>query len=161
MPMYNALVSPLNLFLETVYAAAGARTKKAAGKTILWDLGWNASHTESFQQCKSALAAAATLAHPRDEMRLCVFTDASQNVWSAVVTQVSPRDLDKPLADQQHEPLAFISGAFKGASSRWPIVEKEAFEIVETTDRLDYFLCTPMDSVCFVITAIYNTYLIR
>jgi RNase H-like domain found in reverse transcriptase len=161
MPMYNALVSPLNLFLETVYAAAGACTKKAAGKTILRDLGWNASHTESFQQCKRALAAAATLAHPRDEMRLCVFTDASQSVWSAVVIQVPPRDLDKPLADQQHEPLAFIFGAFKGASSRWPIVEKEAFAIVETTDRLDYFFCTQMDSGCFVITAIYNTYLIR
>jgi RNase H-like domain found in reverse transcriptase len=76
------------------------------------------------------LAAAATLAHPRDEMRLCFYTDASQKIWSAVVTQVPPRDLDKPLADQQQEPLAFISGAFKDASSRWPIVEKEAFEIV-------------------------------
>jgi RNase H-like domain found in reverse transcriptase len=54
----------------------------------------------------------------------------------AVVTQVPPKDLGKPLADQRHEPLAFISGAFKGASSRWPIVEKEAFAIVETTDRL-------------------------
>jgi Reverse transcriptase (RNA-dependent DNA polymerase) len=81
MPMYNALVSPLNSFLETVYAAAGARTKKAAGKTNLRDLGWNASHTEAFQQCKGALAAAATLVHPRDEMRFCVFTDASQSFW--------------------------------------------------------------------------------
>jgi hypothetical protein len=34
MPMDNALVSPLNLFLETVYNAAGACTKKAAGKIV-------------------------------------------------------------------------------------------------------------------------------
>jgi RNase H-like domain found in reverse transcriptase/Integrase zinc binding domain len=86
---------------------------------------------------------ASTLAQPWDDMRFCVFTDASQNVWSAVVTQVPPEDLDNPLADQRHEPLAFISGAFKGASSRWPIVEKEAFAIVETTDRLEYFLLHP------------------
>jgi RNase H-like domain found in reverse transcriptase/Reverse transcriptase (RNA-dependent DNA polymerase) len=162
MPMYNALVSPLNLFLETVYAAAGARTKKEAGKTILGDLGWNASHTEAFQQCKGALAAAATRAHPRDEMRFCVFTDASQTFWSAVVTQVPPRDLDKPLADQQHEPLAFISGALKGASSRWPFVEKEASAIVETTDRLDYFLLHPNGFSLFCDHRNFsNIYLIR
>jgi Reverse transcriptase (RNA-dependent DNA polymerase) len=50
MPMYNALISPLNLFLETVYNAAGARTKKAAGKVTLRDFGWDASHAEVFQQ---------------------------------------------------------------------------------------------------------------
>jgi RNase H-like domain found in reverse transcriptase/Integrase core domain/Integrase zinc binding domain len=76
-------------------------------------------------------------------MRLCVFTDASQSFWSAVVTHVPPKDLDKPLADQRREPLAFISGALKGASSRWPIVEKMAFAIVETTDRLDCFRLHP------------------
>jgi RNase H-like domain found in reverse transcriptase/Reverse transcriptase (RNA-dependent DNA polymerase) len=142
MPMYNALVSPLSLFLETVYAAAGARTKKAAGNTVLLDLSWYVSHTEAFQRCKGALAAATTLAHPRDEMRLRAFTDASQMFWCAGVTQLPPKDLDKPLADQRHEPLAFI-GAFKGASSRWPIVEKEAFAIAETTDRLDSYLLYP------------------
>jgi hypothetical protein len=143
MPMYNVLVCPLNLLLN------------------LRDLSWDASDAEAFQQCKSALAATTTLENPRDDVLLCVFTDASQTFWSAVVTQVHPEDLDNPLADQRHEPLAFISGAFKGASSRWPILKKEAFAIVETTDRLDYFFCTPMDSVCFVITEICNIYLIR
>jgi hypothetical protein len=56
---------------------------------------------------------------------------------------VPPNDLDKPLADQRHEPVAFISGAFKGASSRWPIVERKDFAIAEATDRLDYFLLHP------------------
>jgi RNase H-like domain found in reverse transcriptase len=143
MPMYTALVSPLNLFLETVYNAAGAHTKKAAGKLTLRDLGWDAVHAETCLRCKCALAPATTLAHPRDDKRLCVFTDASQTFWSAEVTQVPSEDLDNPLADQRHEPLAFISGSFKGPSSRWPIVEKEAFAIVETTDRLDYFLLHP------------------
>jgi RNase H-like domain found in reverse transcriptase len=106
-------------------------------------LGWDASHAEAFKQCKSAFAATTTLVNPRDDMSLCDFIDASQTFWSAVITQVSHEDLDNPLADQRHEPLAFISGAFKGASSRWPTVEREVFAIVETTDRLDYCLLHP------------------
>jgi hypothetical protein len=49
-------------------------------------------------------------------------------------------DLVKPLKDQGHQPLAFLSGSFKGAASRWPIVEKEAYAIVETCKRLEYLL---------------------
>ncbi|KAF0718358.1 Aste57867_1739 [Aphanomyces stellatus] len=52
-------------------------------------------------------------------------------------------DLDKPLEDQRHEPLAFISGTFAGASARWPIVEKEAYAVVESCKRLDYLIVRP------------------
>jgi RNase H-like domain found in reverse transcriptase len=89
--------------------------------------------------------------------------NASQYFWSAVVTQVPSEDLDNPLADQRHELLAFISGAFKGASSRWPIVERKDFAIAEATDRLDYFLLHPnvFSQFSFLTTAICNTCLIR
>jgi hypothetical protein len=56
------------------------------------------------------------------------------------VTQVEVGELAKPLKDQVHQPLAFLSGSFKGAASRWPIVEKEAYAIVETCKRLKYLL---------------------
>jgi RNase H-like domain found in reverse transcriptase len=39
--------------------------------------------------------------------------------------------------------LAFLSGSFKNAASRWPIVEKEAFAIVETVCRMEYLLMRP------------------
>jgi hypothetical protein len=71
---------------------------------------------------------------------MCVYTDASQDHWRAVITQVKPGELSKPMEDQDHEPLAFLSGSFKGSSSRWPIVEKEAFAIVETCKRMEYLL---------------------
>ncbi|KAF0776094.1 hypothetical protein AaE_000206, partial [Aphanomyces astaci] len=45
-----------------------------------------------------------------------------------------------PLEDQRHQPLAFISGSFSGASARWPIVEKGAYAVVESCKRLDYLV---------------------
>ena len=47
------------------------------------------------------------------------------------------------MVDQDHEPLAFISGAFKGASLRWSTVEKEGYAIVASCKRLDYLLQRP------------------
>ena len=40
----------------------------------------------------------------------------------------------------RHEPLGFVSGAFKNAQLRWPIVDKEAFAIVSTCRRMEYLL---------------------
>ncbi|ETW05776.1 hypothetical protein H310_03460 [Aphanomyces invadans] len=61
----------------------------------------------------------------------------------AVATQVPIVDLALPAGDQRHEPLAFLSGAFRGASERWLIVEKEAFAVVESSKRLEYLLIRP------------------
>ena len=43
------------------------------------------------------------------------------------------------VADRHHAPLGFVSGAFKGAQVRWPIVD-EAFAIVSTCRRLEYLM---------------------
>jgi RNase H-like domain found in reverse transcriptase len=60
-----------------------------------------------------------------------------------VITQVPPDDLDLPAAQQRHDPLAFLSGRFSGASKRWPIIEKEVFAIITSCDRLDWLLHCP------------------
>jgi len=39
--------------------------------------------------------------------------------------------------------LAFLSGAFKNAASRWAIVEKEAFPIVEVCSKYAWLLLQP------------------
>ena len=51
--------------------------------------------------------------------------------------------MDKPVEDQDHAPLMFVSGTFSGAASLWVIVEKEAYVIVETLRRGDYLLHRP------------------
>ena len=45
------------------------------------------------------------------------------------------------LENMSHEPLAFLTGSFKGSQLRWATVDKEGFAIVNTFRRLEYLLC--------------------
>jgi RNase H-like domain found in reverse transcriptase len=143
-PSFTQLVSPLQRLLEAVYvAAAGTRTRTAVAKISLSQVGWDGSHTDAMQACKDALQHSVTLAHPSPSKRLCLYTDASNEFWSAIATQVPPEDLDCPRSDQHHEPLAFLSGSFTGSMRRWAIIEKEAYAIVISCERLDWLLQRP------------------
>ena len=72
--------------------------------------------------------------------RLCVFTDASDLHWGAVITQVPQDQLGNEFEKQEHQPLMFLSGTFSGAAKRWSVAEKEAFAIVETLRKADYLV---------------------
>ncbi|ETV82531.1 hypothetical protein H257_05134 [Aphanomyces astaci] len=61
---------------------------------------------------------------------VCLHTDAREGYWEAIATQVPVEDLALAAIDRRYESLAFLSGAFRGASERWPIVEKEAFAVI-------------------------------
>ena len=63
--------------------------------------------------------------------------------WGAVLTQIPPGQEDRPVAEQAHDALAFLSEAFKGVGLRWSSIEKEAFAIVVACKRLDYLLHCP------------------
>ena len=73
---------------------------------------------------------------------MCLFTDASETHWAAVLTQVDTKHMRKPIDEQAHEPLSFLSGSFAGHSANWSIVEKEAYAVVEAMTRLDYLTAT-------------------
>jgi RNase H-like domain found in reverse transcriptase/Reverse transcriptase (RNA-dependent DNA polymerase)/Integrase zinc binding domain len=143
-PAFSKMVAPLQQLLETVYSLAGGkRTRAAAVKIPLSRVGWGQTHADAFSSCQSALEHAATLAHISDSKRICLYTDASDEFWSSITTQVSASDLDLPSVSQSHEPLAFLSGTFTGAQKRWPIVEKEAFAILVSCERLSWMLQRP------------------
>lgn len=101
------------------------------------------------------------LPHPRDDAAVCLYTDATADFWGSVVTQVPVKDLSKKIADQNHDPLAFFSGRFVGASSRWPIVEKEALLLWNHASVSSTFCCDQMDFVFTQITEIICTCLIQ
>jgi RNase H-like domain found in reverse transcriptase len=142
-PEFTSLTSSLAASLEAVYQAAGARTRRAAAKIRLLDVGWSSTQAPAFASVKSALHRSATLAHPDPDQRLCLFTDASNDHWSGVLTQIPHTDCDSPFSEQHHSPLSFLSGSFHGSSTRWSTPEKEAFAIVESITRLDYLLMRP------------------
>ena len=106
-------------------------------------MGWGAVHETAVAAVKASLLRMVPMAHPKADRQVCLFTDASLDFWGAVATQVPMEDVGKPLHEQTHEPLAFLSGKFVGAATRWPIVEKEAFAIVEACKRLEYLLLRP------------------
>jgi RNase H-like domain found in reverse transcriptase len=81
-----------------------------------------------------------TTAHSDPKQRICVFTDASDAFYSGIITQVHEHNLDLPVHDQQHQPLAFTSGRFRGSQERWTITEKEAFAVIETVTKHSYLL---------------------
>jgi RNase H-like domain found in reverse transcriptase len=101
-----------------------------------------------------------TLAFPDPDKRICVLTDASDRFDAGLVTQIHEEQLDLPTQEQDHQPLAFMSGEFKGAQLRWTVSEKEVFAIFDTVIKVDYLLLSHDEfsilADLFNLTNIYN-----
>lgn len=52
-------------------------------------------------------------------------------------------DLNIPHGDQQHSPLAFLSGRFDKTQLGWSILEKEAYTVIATLERMHWIAETP------------------
>ena len=86
-PAYAITIAPLHHLLESAYAKAGKRTKLAVRKISIAD-EWGAEHEESFANIQTQLGASVKIAHPKREHSMCLFTDASDAHWAAILTQV-------------------------------------------------------------------------
>jgi RNase H-like domain found in reverse transcriptase len=75
------------------------------------------------------------LAFLAPDKRICVLTDASDRFYAGLVTQIHEEQLDSPMEEQDHQPLAFLSGEFKGAQQRWTVPEKEFFRRCRHSDQ--------------------------
>jgi len=148
-PDFNERIEPFRLILEEAYAMSGARTKKSVQKIALRTLSWGTEHEALFREFQLNLQEVVKLAHRDTSKKLCVYTDASDEFWSAVVTQCAPEELMKLALDQSHEPLAFLGGAFRGPQERWSTPEKEGFAIYQVFERLDYLLLPERDTRIF------------
>jgi hypothetical protein len=65
-------------------------------------------------------------------------TNAFDRFYADLVTQIHEEQLDLAMKEQDHQPLAFLSGEFKGAQLRWTVPEKESFAIFDTVTKVDY-----------------------
>jgi RNase H-like domain found in reverse transcriptase len=101
---------------------------------------WKKTCEKASRQLQEDILTVMTTAHPDPKQRVCVFTDASDAFYSGMITQVPENHLDLPVQDQQHQPLAFTSGRFRGSQERWTIPEKEAFAAIETVTKHSYLL---------------------
>lgn len=142
-PNFASIVTPLHQFMEQIYTKAGKRTKQAVARYKLSAVGWGPAEDNAFAACKTALANQVTLSHRDETKRLCWFPDACDSVWSAIITQVPFKDLTKPHVEQDHEPLAFLSGRFSATQLGWSILEKEAYAAVASLERMHWLAATP------------------
>lgn len=101
---------------------------------------WGSEHQDAFDDLISQINNLMIMALPNPSKVICVFTDASDKFYGGLVTQVPPSQLNLPVKDQQHEPLGFSSGAFKGSQLRWGTPEKEGFAVVQVVRTFDYIL---------------------
>ena len=139
LPKYADVTRPLYVLLEKIMKGMTSR-KSSDLKKIDLSKVWNEEAAAAWENVRNLLIQAVTLAVIDPQKVQCVYTDASQQCWSVVVTQIEESELFLTLSEQHHQPLIFLSGTFKGASERWPIVDKEAFAIMMAVKRCDYFL---------------------
>ena len=142
LPGYNKIIAPLQEILNACLKGT-KRTKSQATKIALSRHGWGPEHVKSFKESKKMLLNAVEVAHVDDDKHLCLFCDASDKHFGAALTQIPPADIAKPVHEQQHEPLEFLSGTFRGACSRWSINCKEAWAIIWACRRLRSYLLRP------------------
>jgi RNase H-like domain found in reverse transcriptase len=136
---YSKLVAPLQAALAKVFEGKSRRTKKAAAAVSLLHL-WGPEEQAAFKDLQAAIMDSMTLAFPDTDKRICVLTDASDRFYAGLVTQINEEQPDILMDEQDHQPLAFLSGEFKGAQLRWTVPEKKGFAIVDTVAKVDYLL---------------------
>jgi hypothetical protein len=132
-------VAPLQAALAKVFEGKSRRTKKAAAAVSLLHL-WGPEEQAAFKDLQAAIMDSMTLAFPDPEKMICVLTDDSDRFYAVLVIQIHEEQLDLPIEEQDHQPLAFLSGEFKSAQQRWTVPEKVGFAIVDTVTKMDYIL---------------------
>jgi RNase H-like domain found in reverse transcriptase len=113
-PNYSKHVKPLQTALAKVFEGKSRRTKKTAAAVSLLHL-WGPEEQAAFKYLQAAIMESMTLAFPDPDNWICVLTDASNRFYAVLATQIHEEQLDLPMEEQDHQPLAFLSGDFKGA----------------------------------------------
>jgi RNase H-like domain found in reverse transcriptase len=103
-----------------VFDGKSRRTKKAAAAVSQLHL-WRPEEQAVFKFLHAAIMHSMTLAFPDPDKRICVVTDASNRFYAGLVTQIDKEQLDLPMEEQYHQPLAFLSGEFKGVLPPGPM----------------------------------------
>ncbi|CAM9790553.1 unnamed protein product, partial [Sphacelaria rigidula] len=103
---------------------------------------WTEGRLQAWAAAKDLVADVVTLLHPRPDCQVSMFPEAYECHCGSFETQVPDAEMQKrlPVEDMTHEPLAFLSGDFKGSQMCWAKTDKEGFGIVSTFRRLEHLL---------------------
>jgi hypothetical protein len=116
-PNYFKRVASLQAALAKVFEGNSCRTEKTAAAVSLLHI-WGPQEQAAFKDSQAAIMESTTLAFLDLDKRICVLMDASDRFYAGLVTQLHEEQLDLPMEEQDQQPLAFLSGEFKGAQLR-------------------------------------------
>ncbi|OWZ08697.1 Retrotransposon protein, Ty3-gypsy subclass [Phytophthora megakarya] len=125
-PEFARLAAPLYNILEKAMQTSGHCNKRKLSKVPLYSVGWGSLEAKSLAEVKERLLVIVPLTHPKDNSDMALVADASLDHGGSVLTQIPQEDAAKPLEEQRHELLAFLSGYFRDAAHRWPTIEKRS-----------------------------------
>ena len=95
---------------------------------------WTKDYLKDFNSFKTHLLSSVALYFPDYTLPWILRTDASDVASAAVLVQITP--------DNIQQPLAFLSSKFSAAAKNWAINKKEAFAIYNAVNLLSYLLRT-------------------
>ncbi len=108
---------------------------------------WNSTLDEAWKIMRRELELASKrfLSTYDHTLPLCLFTDASNDYWGLMLTQVTnsdpsnPED-ETPVLEQKHRPIFFLSGKFTPGQQNWHISQKELYPVIYAFKRLPYLM---------------------
>ena len=104
--------------------------KKSAAEAKKSEFKWSSVEQTAFERIKEVILNSVMMAYPKEDPSFTMYlsTDSSDIGWGGVLSQVNEQGIERP--------LGFCSGAWKGASARWDIRNKEFSAL---TLSLEYF----------------------
>eukprot|EP00918_Siedleckia_nematoides_P045330 GHVU01099173.1.p1 GENE.GHVU01099173.1~~GHVU01099173.1.p1 ORF type:complete len:619 (-),score=68.79 GHVU01099173.1:336-2192(-) len=172
-PYFSDFAKPLLEVLMMVKKVANSNKKAKCFKVVLNEkVGWEERTKEAFNRLKEAILKQVHLSHPDSEKEVILCSDASDTHWGGVITQVDAMEWNrliaetdvspddhvagtakpspplKKIASLSHQPLAFISGEFKGAQLNWSTGEKEMYSLRTILLRYAYLFYRDRGVIC-------------
>jgi hypothetical protein len=137
---FAAISNPLWQLLDKVYAKCGSKKKRRYQKIKLSQVGWSEVHTKAFNDLKEKLNNIIEHSFPIPGARLCLFTDASEDHYAGLLTQVVDWSNGKEVHEQKHSIIATLSGTFRNSEKNWRINEKEAYPLILALQEWEHYL---------------------
>ncbi len=139
LPEFSTTMAVLQTWMNELLKG-GKRTRRRA-KNV--KLKWDDEKDKALNDVKEMLNNAMVQTHPKEDSEYCLFTDASDLHWGAILVQVENYDKLEDVLKQKVEPMYMLSGSFRGSQLNWSTIEKEAFAIIESIERLGQVLIRP------------------
>ncbi len=81
-------------------------------KFVAPSLGWSSDHAAAFTDYRSKSKSPLRFSHRDPDLVLCLRTNSYDKHWAVAATECTAAELEKPLLEQVHQQLAFLSVTF-------------------------------------------------